>query len=119
MDSNGRPISRPADVLGDVPSLCWCVIVDTHSVDPPSGYPEFVNYSDALTYDVDAQTPSGPMRYAGVKPRTRRWPRPWLVQGHKPESALDTQNQVFVEGLILNGEFFLLNAEPRYSKPCE
>lgn len=119
MDSNGRSISRPADVLGDVPALCWCVIIDTHSVDPPLGYPQFVNYADAILYDVDAQTPSGPMRYTNVKPREKRWPRPWLVQGHLPEFATNPQDQVFVQGVVVNGEFFLNNAEPRYAAPCD
>lgn len=116
---NSKQFAPVPDIRGPVPGMCLCIVIATHSTDAPPGYPEFVNYASAITYDVLVDTPNGPMRFNNVKPGTPRW-QGMLVQGFSPTSDAETGEPAQVlPGGISNGRFYLLCSELPYAAECQ
>ena len=102
-------------VTGAVPSACMIIVKRRINADPLSGYPSYVNVAAAFTYDVEVQTPEGPVDLNeangnAMAPSVERWPAPWLVEGFATGTPLP--------GLILDGAVYLMDAEDRWAAPC-
>lgn len=104
------PIVKRADgALGPVPGMCYAIVVKVHNSDPASGYPSDVNMPAAFTYDIDAQTPFGPVH--GIQKCSVGVPRwPMMVRAFAVGQP--------VLALSLNGKVSIMTAEMPFVEKC-
>lgn len=106
------------DNLGPIVAAGLCIVIDTHNVAPPAGYPQFVGYAVGLSYLVQVQTPQGIVQIDNVKPCTPRWPHPMVVQGFDPSSNVNGEPTQVLPCAVMDGRLYLTCSELPYRGPC-